>query len=98
MEVNTFCDALRGFLEHSGVSQNSLAKQSGVSQSQISDWSKGKLTRFGKNPKKVMDIIDSYQKSHVKNVSKKVIDAVADYCGGSSEKELKLIKLLELIK
>ncbi|CAM3009232.1 helix-turn-helix transcriptional regulator [Pseudoalteromonas fuliginea] len=98
MKVDVFCELLKNFLEHSGVSQNMLAKQSGVSQSQISDWSKGKLTRFGRNPKKVMGVIENYRKSQREVISEGVFEAVIDFCQGSVEKEKKLIQLLELLK
>lgn len=98
MEVNSFCGALRDFLEHSGVSQNVLAQQSGVSQSQISDWSKGKLTRFGKNPKKVMAVIESYRVSSYPPIPCKVLEAVSRFCQGGDEKADALIKMIDVME
>ncbi|MCF2828780.1 MULTISPECIES: helix-turn-helix domain-containing protein [unclassified Pseudoalteromonas] len=98
MEVDTFCNELKEFLKHSGVSQNQLSKQSGVSQSQISDWSKGKLKRFGKNPRKVMLVIESYRKDNYNCVSEKVWRAVSDFCRGNHGRADALINILTILQ
>lgn len=98
MDISAFCKTLNDFLDSSGVSQNSLAKRAAVPQSQISDWSKGRLKRFGKNPKKVMRVIDSYRELNMEPIPDSVLVAVRDFCGGNPDRANTLVKVINAMQ
>jgi predicted transcriptional regulator len=94
MIIPDFCAELNNFLESSGVSQSALGKQTGVPQSQISSWTKGRLKRFGKNPKKVMIFIENYRSSKLEPIPNNVLQAVRIFCAGSKERSDILVKII----
>lgn len=86
MDILAFRARLVAYLRESGVSQNELSKLSGVPQSQISGWVHGGGRRFGKNNKKVMEVIEAYYRSSECPIPDVVAVAVREFCGGSKEK------------
>ncbi len=80
MNVETFRSELITFLDSSGVSQKALADRAGIRQSQISEWRKGNIKRFGKNPKKVIEAIKNYRNSDALPIPEEVQTALRAFC------------------
>lgn len=95
MNVTKFHEELNQFLDTSGVSQNALARGTGVPQSQISDWKKEVPKRFGKNPKKVMRFIENYRKSDEEPFPEELITVVRSFCEGDNDKYTFLIAIIK---
>ncbi|WP_018416539.1 helix-turn-helix domain-containing protein [Teredinibacter turnerae] len=95
MDVIKFQGELNQFLNTSGVSQNTLAKQAGVSQSQISDWKNAAPKRFSRNPKKVMTFIENYRKSDAEQLPEEVVRVVRNFCAGDNERYAFLVRMIE---
>ena len=98
MTIDLFIKELQDFLSNSGISQNELAQRAGVPQSQVSDWSKGKIKRFGKNAKKVLDVIESYRISDSTPLPKDLQTVIRDFYGGKKENSDLLIGLISSLK
>lgn len=54
---------LKKMLKQTGLKQNHLAKIMGVHQNQVSRWLRGKQSPQGKNYKRLMEILTSYNLS-----------------------------------
>lgn len=85
MQLDNFSILLTDYLANSGVSQNRLAAHAEVPQSQISAWANGSGKRFGKNARKVLDVIENYRTSDQQPIPENVASAVREFCRGKQE-------------
>lgn len=98
MDIYTFRLTLVEYLDSSGVSQSELSKEAKIPQSQISSWVNGGGKRYGKNPRKVMSIIENYRTSDEAPIPSNVAKAVKDFCGGSKKRSEILTSMIESLQ
>lgn len=98
MNPNSFKIELQEFLSTTGISQNQLSKEARVPQSQISDWNKGKMKRFGKNAKRVLNVIENYRLSDEAKLPEDLQQVVRDFYGGKQENCELLKRLITSLK
>lgn len=94
MKIDDFPAALSTYLNDTGISQISFAKQIDGNQSQVSDWIKGKLKRSTPSVRRAMTIIEKHRRNEQPLPS--VIDqAVRMVWNGTDDSAVAIAKVIE---
>ncbi|MCC2605620.1 helix-turn-helix domain-containing protein [Planctobacterium marinum] len=97
LSFTQFSENLNDFLLNSGISQNQISRDLGLSQSQISDWKNGKGVRLSKNAKMVSEYIETYRNSNNKQLPRSLQNTIHNFCRGSKEKYEKLERIIQAL-
>ncbi|WP_085901609.1 helix-turn-helix domain-containing protein [Kiloniella majae] len=98
MNISVFQKKLIEYLDETGLSQNELSKETGVPQSQISNWVSGNGKRVSKNAIKIMRHIENYRKSEEAPIPNNVATAIRNFCGSSREKSEILAQIIQTLQ
>lgn len=96
--LNDFLTSLEDYLDEPGVTQKSLAKQAGISPSQVSDWRKGGIKRMSPNAKKVREVIEKIRKPRRQQVPVEIEAAVRRVWNGTSDDAKAIAKVIDSLE
>lgn len=95
--IKKFISDLKKHLAESGQSNNSFAKEVGVSPSRITDWKNGHIKRYSKNQKIAHSIIRNFQKRNKQPIPEEVEDAVRTLLNSTNNPN-EVVNLINSIK
>lgn len=99
MKFKEFLEKLEYFLDEAGMSQKDLSRESGVPESQISEWlNRRRGVRVGKNAQRIITVMKKHFQNGKAPIPEDVEEAVRRVWDGDQKRADVIIKMLVSIE